>query len=87
MAGRKTSWTLTIIALGGIPNKARVGDMGIDGRIYPVSSVPRKSGEAEGSMGAFQAVHGLKPVATEQSPRPGLTATAKRASSCCTGSK
>ena len=28
-----------VIALGGIPNKAQVGDMGIDGRIYPVSAV------------------------------------------------
>jgi DNA modification methylase len=32
-----------VIALGGIPNKAQVGDMGIDGRIYPVSAVPTKS--------------------------------------------
>ena len=32
-----------VIALGGIPNKAQVGDMGIDGRIYPVSAVPEKS--------------------------------------------
>ena len=31
-----------VIALGGIPNKAQVGDMGIDGRIYPVSAVPAK---------------------------------------------
>jgi DNA modification methylase len=31
-----------VIALGGIPNKAQVGDMGIDGRIYPVSAVPEK---------------------------------------------
>jgi len=30
------------IALGGIPNKAQVGDMGIDGRIYPVSATPKK---------------------------------------------
>ncbi len=29
-----------VIALGGIPNKAQVGDMGIDGRIFPVSAVP-----------------------------------------------
>jgi hypothetical protein len=29
-----------VIALGGIPNKAQVGDMGIDGRVYPVSSMP-----------------------------------------------
>jgi hypothetical protein len=31
-----------VIALGGIPNKAQVGDMGIDGRIYPVSAIPNK---------------------------------------------
>lgn len=31
-----------VIALGGIPNKAQVGDMGIDGRIYPVSAVEQK---------------------------------------------
>ena len=31
-----------VIALGGIPNKVQVGDMGIDGRIYPVSAVPAK---------------------------------------------
>jgi hypothetical protein len=37
-----------VIALGGIPNKAQVGDMGIDGRIYPVSAVPKKEkGELE----------------------------------------
>lgn len=27
-----------VIAIGGIPNKAQVNDMGIDGRIYPVSA-------------------------------------------------
>jgi hypothetical protein len=31
-----------VIALGGIPNKAQVGDMGVDGRIFPVSSMPAK---------------------------------------------
>jgi adenine-specific DNA-methyltransferase len=33
-----------VIALGGIPNKVQVGDMGVDGRIYPVSSsaTPRR---------------------------------------------
>ena len=38
-----------VIALGGIPNKVQVGDMGIDGRIFPVSSsaAPRKRGEGE----------------------------------------
>ena len=31
-----------VIALGGIPNKAKVGDMGIDGRIFPVSAMPER---------------------------------------------
>src|SRR4030043_580901 len=34
-----------VIALGGIPNKAQVGDMGIDGRIYPVSAIPKKKAD------------------------------------------
>jgi site-specific DNA-methyltransferase (adenine-specific) len=34
-----------VIALGGIPNKAQVGDMGIDGRIYPVSATPKKKAD------------------------------------------
>ena len=38
-----------VIAIGGIPNKVQVGDMGVDGRIYPVSSAapPRKKQEGE----------------------------------------
>jgi DNA modification methylase len=39
-----------VIALGGIPNKAQVGDMGIDGRIYPVSAMPEKTGPAAGEL-------------------------------------
>lgn len=31
-----------VIALGGIPNATQAGDMGIDGRIFPVSAVPKK---------------------------------------------
>src|SRR5258708_26484273 len=37
-----------VIALGGIKNKAQVGDMGIDGRIYPAHPLPtQKAGELE----------------------------------------
>ena len=41
-----------VIALGGIPNKVQVGDMGIDGRIFPVSAsaTPRKKQEGELSL-------------------------------------
>jgi DNA modification methylase len=33
-----------VIALGGIPNKVQVGDMGIDGRIFPVGTKPAGGG-------------------------------------------
>jgi DNA modification methylase len=36
-----------VIALGGIPNTAQVGDKGIDGRIYPVSAMPEKTDKSE----------------------------------------
>jgi DNA modification methylase len=41
-----------VIALGGIPNKVQVGDMGVDGRIYPVSALEgrRKTGADELSL-------------------------------------
>lgn len=35
-----------VIALGGIKNKVQVGDMGIDGRIYPVSATPKAAKDA-----------------------------------------
>ena len=31
-----------VVAMGGTPNRAKVGDMGIDGRIFPVSAIPKK---------------------------------------------
>jgi hypothetical protein len=34
-----------VIALGGIPNKTQVGDMGIDGRIYHVGAEPTAPGK------------------------------------------
>jgi site-specific DNA-methyltransferase (adenine-specific) len=34
-----------VIALGGKPNVAKVGDMGIDGRIYPISAIPKKKAD------------------------------------------
>jgi hypothetical protein len=33
-----------VIALGGIPNKVQVGDMGVDGRIFPVGTKPAEGG-------------------------------------------
>jgi DNA modification methylase len=39
-----------VIALGGVTNPAKVGDMGIDGRIYPVHAMPKKTGKAAGEL-------------------------------------
>ena len=39
-----------VIALGGIPNKTQVGDMGIDGRIYHVGSEPTAAGKEAGQL-------------------------------------
>ena len=39
-----------VIALGGIPNKTKVGDFGIDGRLFPIGSEPRAFGEGELSL-------------------------------------
>ena len=36
-----------VIALGGVPNKTKVGDMGIDGRIFPVHAAPEKPGRGK----------------------------------------
>ena len=43
-----------VIALGGIPNKTQVGDMGIDGRIFPVSAAPTKKRAAKGKTPEFE---------------------------------
>jgi DNA modification methylase len=40
-----------VIAVGGTPNRKQVGDMGIDGRIYPVSALP--TGRARADQFAF----------------------------------
>jgi adenine specific DNA methylase Mod len=39
-----------VIALGGIKNKVQVGDMGIDGRIYPAHATPTKKKDELGFM-------------------------------------
>lgn len=36
-----------VIAVGGMPNRAHVGDMGIDGRLFPVSSLPPTRGRSD----------------------------------------
>jgi hypothetical protein len=39
-----------VVALGGTKNARQVGDMGIDGRIYPISAMPERRGARIGEM-------------------------------------
>jgi hypothetical protein len=54
-----------VIALGGIPNATQVGDMGIDGRIYPVSAVPKKV------AGEFDFMDAWYPIQVKQKDKVG----------------
>jgi len=61
-----------VIALGGIPNKAQVGDMGIDGRIFPVSALPAKPKTKKGETPAFdQFMDNWYPIQVKQEDRVG----------------
>lgn len=59
-----------VIALGGIPNKAQVGDMGIDGRIYPLSAMPQKSGKAAGELDFMDEWYPIQVKQTDRVGRP-----------------
>jgi DNA modification methylase len=64
-----------VIALGGIPNKAQVGDMGIDGRIYPVSAVPKKSVDDKEYFAPFMdAWYPIQVKQTDKAGRPDIDA-------------
>ncbi len=61
-----------VIALGGIPNKAQVGDMGIDGRIYPVSSMPTTSGKNAGELDFMDAWYPVQVKQKDKAGRPDI---------------
>src|SRR5205814_1883544 len=54
-----------VIALGGIANQAQVGDMGIDGRIFPVSAAPKKDPAALDFMNVWY------PIQVKQATKTG----------------
>ncbi|MGA2092663.1 MAG: DNA methyltransferase [Sedimentisphaerales bacterium] len=58
-----------VIALGGVPNVAQVGDMGIDGRIYPVSATPKKK---EGELGFMDAWYPIQVKQKDKVGRPDI---------------
>jgi hypothetical protein len=60
-----------VIALGGIPNKAKVGDMGIDGRIFPVSAVAEASARYGSQPGELSLVSNWYPIQVKQKDKTG----------------
>jgi hypothetical protein len=58
-----------VIALGGIANKVQVGDMGLDGRIYPVSSLPKVK---EGSLDFMDVWYPIQVKQKDKTGRPDI---------------
>jgi hypothetical protein len=63
-----------VIALGGMPNKAQVGDLGIDGRIYPVSAMPERRGKETGEMDFMDEWYPIQVKQTDKVGRPDIDA-------------
>jgi DNA modification methylase len=63
-----------VVALGGIANKVKVGDMGIDGRIYPVSAVPERRGKAKGEFEFTDEWYPIQVKQTDKVGRPDIDA-------------
>ena len=61
-----------VIALGGRPNKAQVGDHGIDGRVYPVSAMPAAKGEAAGELGFMDDWYPIQVKQKDKAGRPDI---------------
>ncbi len=57
-----------VVALGGIPNKTKTGDKGIDGKIYPVSATPE---EKKAEQGEFDFMDAWYPVQVKQTDKVG----------------
>jgi DNA modification methylase len=63
-----------VIALGGIPNRAQVGDMGIDGRIFPVSAVPKNGGKKTGEFDFMDVWYPIQVKQKDKAGRPDIDA-------------
>lgn len=57
-----------VLALGGTKNARQTGDMGIDGRIYPVSAMPERRGARTGEMDFMDEWY---PIQVKQSAKVG----------------
>jgi DNA modification methylase len=63
-----------VIALGGLPNKAKVGDMGVDGRIFPVSAAPARRGAHTGEFDFMDVWYPIQVKQRDKAGRPDIDA-------------
>jgi hypothetical protein len=61
-----------VIALGGIANKAKVGDMGIDGRVYPLGAIPKTSGKEAGELDFMDQWYPIQVKQKDKTGRPDI---------------
>src|SRR6266404_2083885 len=61
-----------VVALGGIPNKVQVGDLGIDGRIYPVSAIPELRVKENVEMDFMDVWYPIQVKQTDKVGRPDI---------------
>ncbi|MFH1171810.1 MAG: DNA methyltransferase [bacterium] len=62
-----------VIALGGIPNRAKVGDFGIDGKLYPIGHEKVKSNE-KGLFGDIDTYYPIQVKQKDKAGRPDMDA-------------
>lgn len=63
-----------VIALGGIPNKTQVGDMGIDGRIFPAGVQPEQIHKETGHLDFMDAWYPVQVKQKDKVGRPDIDA-------------
>jgi len=61
-----------VVALGGIPNKVQVGDLGIDGRIYPISAIPELRVKENVEMDFMDVWYPIQVKQTDKVGRPDI---------------
>ncbi len=73
-----------VVALGGIGNKAKVGDKGIDGRIFPVSALDNVKETAPDELQLDERFYALQVKQKDKAGRPDVDAfeTAMRRAKC-----
>jgi DNA modification methylase len=63
-----------VVALGGTKNARQTGDMGIDGRIYPISAMPERRGSRAGEMDFMDEWYPIQVKQTAKVGRPDIDA-------------